>query len=238
MRLFFTNIFELLYPRICPACGDKLPRGEHTLCLKCWWDMPLTRYWLQPENYAVDLFAGRFPFEHASSLFFFRSRSRYRELIHHMKYGGRRDVARALGEMYGHELAGSPIYQGYELLIPIPLHWTKRIKRGYNQAEDICIGLRDGMNNNIKCEFNALKRIRATRTQAMQHGHKARWENVGGAFELRNPERLRGRKIILVDDVLTTGATIESAALAIIKQLPDAQISIVTLAMVRKNAAG
>lgn len=233
IKSLFSYLLGLLFPVTCPACGRVLPRGEKTLCLECWWDMPLTRYWLRPENHAVELLAGRFPFTHASSLFFFESHSRYRTLVHSFKYGSRRDVAQALGEMYGRELSQSPLYQGVDVLVPIPLHWSKRIRRGYNQAEEICLGMQRSMPG-TRVEFGALKRTRATRTQAQQKGRKARWENVGGAFVLRHPEHLEGCRVMIVDDVLTTGATIEAAALAIIARLPDAKIDVATLAIVRR----
>lgn len=197
--------------------------------------MPLTDYWMAEDNPAATMLRKRIPdLHHASALLYFRHESGYRAMIHSLKYSGRRDIAVALGEMFGRELRESPFYDGTDVLVPVPLHWSKRMQRGYNQAEEICAGLSRSMG--IPYDFRALKRIRRTRTQALHRDPDARRRNVEGAFRLRCPDRLRGRHILLVDDVLTTGATITACAEAIRTALPEAGISVATLAVVRGHA--
>lgn len=196
--------------------------------------MPFTDYWTAEENPALAMLRKHIPnLQHASALLYFRHQSGYRAMIHSLKYGGRRDIAVALGEMFGRELHESPLYDDIDVLVPVPLHWSKRMRRGYNQAEEICVGLARSMG--VPYDFRSLKRIRRTRTQALHRSADARRRNVEGAFRLRTPERLRGRHILLVDDVLTTGATITACAEAIFRTLPDARISVATLAAVRKH---
>lgn len=226
-----------LFPSVCPVCGEALVRGERTICIRCRWDMPLTDYWLAEDNPAITMLREHLPdMGHASALLFFRSQSGYRSMIHSLKYSGRRDIAIAMGEMFGRELRESPFYSDITVLVPVPLHWSKRIQRGYNQAEEICVGLSRSMD--VVTDFHALKRIRRTRTQALNRDSDARRKNVKKAFKLCRPERLRGKHILLVDDVLTTGATIEACTDAIRSALPDARISVATLATVRGRTQG
>lgn len=225
---------DQLFPAICPVCGEALGRGERTVCLRCRWDMPLTDYWMVESNPAFVMLERGIPeLYHASALLFFRYESGYRAMIHALKYSGRRDIALAMGEMFGRELRESRLYDPVDVLVPVPLHWTKRMQRGYNQAEEICAGLARSMG--IPSDFHALKRIRRTQTQALHRDADARRRNVEGAFRLCRPERLRGKHILLVDDVLTTGATLTACAAAIRGALPDARISVAALATVREH---
>lgn len=230
-RKFGNALLQLVYPAVCPVCGEALASGERVVCVRCRWDMPLTDYWMAMDNPALQMLRRELPdIRHASALFFFRHESRYRDMIHSLKYSGRRDIAQAMGELFGRELRDSPLYDDVTMLIPVPLHWSKRIGRGYNQAEEICLGMSRSMG--IPADFKSLKRIRRTRTQALHRDPAKRQLNVEGAFRLVCSERLEGGHILLVDDVLTTGATIGACVRAILERLPNARISVATLAVV------
>lgn len=223
----------VLYPELCPVCGQALASGEQTLCLHCRWDMPWTGYAEDPENPVFRQLHGDIPqLQRAAALFFFHHESHYRSAIHSLKYSGRRDIARSFGEILGRELKESGLYDDVDLLVPVPLHWTKRIRRGYNQAEEICRGVSKSLGPD--CDFRSLKRTRRTRSQALHKTRADRHRNVEGAFTVRRPDRLHDRHILLVDDVLTTGATIKACAEAIRQALGDeVRISVATLSTVK-----
>lgn len=227
------RVWYLVFPRLCAACGSALLDGEDTICTSCRWDMPLTSYWNHHENYVVELFAARFPFKEASALMFFRRDSDFRAMIHRMKYASRPDIAVAMGEIYGRYLRESPLYDDVQVVIPVPLHWTKRVKRGYNQSEQFATGI--ALSMGVSVENGAVGRCRKTRTQAHLHDNQQRADNVEGAFVVRCPEKLRGMNVLIVDDVITTGATIEACAEAIARADVDAIINIGALAVVRSS---
>lgn len=195
--------------------------------------MPLTDDWQDERNPLTQRLERSIPgLVHVSALFRFRRESGYRRMIHTLKYAGRRDIAVAMGEMFGRELRESPFYRDVDLLVPVPLHWTKRIRRGYNQAEEICVGLSRSMG--IPFDFRSLRRIRRTPPQALRRDAEARHRNVSGAFRLVRPARLAGKHILLVDDVLTTGATFAACVAAVRRELPETRISVAALAAVRQ----
>lgn len=228
---WFVSLARAVFPARCAVCSAALQAGEHTICTACRWDMPLTDYWSVHENFMVERFAGRVPFAEASALMFFKRHNDYRRMIHRMKYGARRDVARVLGEIYGGYLRESELYRDVELIVPVPLHFTKFIKRGYNQSEEFARGIASQMGAQV--ERRALVRIRRTRTQARLKDSEARAENVAGAFAIKRAELLEGRVVLLVDDVVTTGATLEAAARAIVEKCPSARLNLGAVAIVR-----
>ena len=224
----FADIWSLFFPRVCASCGRRLGDGDELLCNYCRWAIPLTGFWMERENPVRAKFDGLFPLENASAFYFFVHQSNFRELIHDFKYHGNWRAAREMGRWYGAELAASELYADVDLIIPVPLHVRKRIQRGYNQSEYIAEGISLAMG--IPVDRGSVRRAVHNRSQALRRKSE-RWENVEGIFAVRNPVALRGRHLLIVDDVLTTGATISSLCETIARAVPDCRLSIATLAV-------
>lgn len=222
---------SLLFPVRCYVCGEEVSDAAHGICTMCRYNIPLTYFWLTEDNPTRRHLEGLFPLEQASSFYFFTDGSAWRTLIHRFKYGSEWRLARKMGLWYGTELRSSRLYDDVDIIVPVPLHYRKRLGRGYNQSHYIAEGMAEAMG--IEVEARTVRRVRNNPPQALSDMH-TRWKNVEGIFEVADAERLRGRHILLVDDVLTTGATLSSCASAIIEAAPDCRISIATLAVTHK----
>lgn len=228
----FSALASLLFPRICPVCNRLLGEGERDVCTLCRNDIPLTGFIDEADNVMEQRFWGYLPIERAAALFWFTGGSGWRDLIHDFKYSQHWRTAEMMGRWMGAELCRSGRFDDIDLVIPIPLHWRKRLSRGYNQSEYIARGIARHLN--APCDFRSVRRAHNNKSQTRK-SHNERWDNVSGIFEVRRAERLRGRHILLVDDVFTTGATIGSCAEAIIAACEgDVRISIATLAASRR----
>ena len=213
----------------CPVCGELLREGEIFVCTQCRYEAPLTNFWLNDNNPMVQRFWGLVPIRRASAFLWFIDQSRWRHLIHLFKYKGHWPIAERLGKWYGHELCHANALEGVDVIVPVPLHWVKRMKRSYNQSESVATGISRAAR--IPRDFGAVKRVRNNPSQALK-GRNERWDNVAGIFKVTHPERLRGRHILLVDDVFTTGATVISCAEAIFAACDgDVEISVAALAI-------
>ena len=226
---YFTEIFRLFFPERCAACGNVLPDGSYMLCPHCRWDMPLTGYCGVHDNPVYRKFGGLLPVAEASSWLFFVSHSRYRDMIHSFKYRGQWEISRKLGSLMGDALHESGLYDSVDAVVPVPLHSMRRLRRGYNQAEYLAEGIACGLGKPL-CTGNVV-RSRHNRSQASTRVRDERWDNVKNIFSVRHPEALDGRHILLVDDVLTTGATLISCAETILHACPSCRISVSTLAV-------
>jgi ComF family protein len=165
-------------------------------------------------------------------MFWFIGGTEWQHIIHKFKYSGRWFFAQKMGEWLGEELRDSGNFDNVDLIIPIPLHFRRRLMRGYNQSEQLALGV--GRKLGVKCDFGSVHRCRYNDSQTSKM-EAERWDNVDRIFEVRNAERLRGRHILLVDDVLTTGATISSCATTIIRACEgDVRISVASLAVSRR----
>jgi ComF family protein len=224
------DIAALFFPPVCAACGKPLPPDGGFLCSYCRWEIPLTRFWERGDNPMAERLRAHIPVVEASAFYFFAHGSGFRDLIHDFKYRGRWRPARQMGAWYGAELAASGRYAGVDLVVPVPLHLRKRLSRGYNQSEYIARGIASALGTPV--DTRSVARTVDTRSQATRKGPE-RWDNVENIFRVRRPRALAGRHLLLVDDVLTTGATLLSLARAILDAAPDARISIATLAATR-----
>ncbi|MDR2027206.1 MAG: ComF family protein [Prevotellaceae bacterium] len=221
----WDSLFSLVFPDLCEVCGTPLVRGERYICLSCLYKMPRTKFWEKEANTVEQLFWGRVNIEHACSLFYFRKGSDYRILIHKLKYKGKYNIGLRLGEELGACLGNSPLYKNVSMIVPVPLHPLKERQRGYNQSEYIASGISNIMN--LPVEKKNLIRTKYTQTQTRKNVIE-RWENVQSIFDVRDKSGFDGEHILLVDDVLTTGSTIESCASAVLNSC-TCKVSIATV---------
>lgn len=219
-----NDFFNLIFPKLCCACNNALLKNEQIICVRCTLNLPKTNFHNDKENPVNKVFWGRVVIEMASSFYVFSKKSKVQNLLHNLKYKGVKEVGFVTGEMFGHELKDSKYFQDIDYIIPVPLHKHKLKKRGYNQSEWIANGLSKSMK--VPVDINTLYRKKDSQTQTKKSKYK-RWENVGEIFGLAN-EGLKGKRILLVDDVVTTGATIEACAQVLKQQ--ECKILVATLA--------
>lgn len=225
---------SLVFPTICPVCGDVVG-DDDWLCTMCRMTAPLTGFWNDAANPIVDRLRDQIPIVSASSFIYFVHKSGWRNLIHNFKYRGAWGQAEKMGVWYGGYLKDSGLYEGVDLVIPIPLHVRKLIKRGYNQSEYIAKGIASELK--VKMDCRSVVRSRNNRSQTLSH-KSDRWSNVTGVFTIKDSDALENRHVLLVDDVFTTGATIITCAEEILKVVPNCRISIVVLAHSKHELGG
>ena len=208
-RDWLHSILNLFYPRVCAACGESLLKDEETVCLKCRYLLPKTGYELNPDNPLAQTFYGRVKFHAVTACFFFAKSGKVQHLIHELKYKGNKEAGVFLGQQLGETIKDAPLFQGIDYLIPVPLHPKREKQRGYNQSLMIAKGINEVTGIPIGDKY--LIRAVNTATQTKKSAEE-RYKNVKDIFEVRFPEELEGKHVLLVDDVLTTGATLESCA--------------------------
>ena len=223
---WWQGLVELFFPRLCLVCGKPLIEGEKFFCLHCDIDMPRTGFHLRPDNAVKDMFWGLVTVERATAYLYYRRKSGFSHTIHLLKYGGRPDIGVELGRAMAAELSATGFFEGIDVLVPVPLHRRKQRQRGYNQSEQLANGV--ATVTGLPVETGAVERCKDTASQTHKSVYE-RWENVEGIFRLLHPERLAGRHVLLIDDVLTTGATLCACAEAV-AQAPGVSISILALA--------
>ena len=223
----FEDFLGLFYPHLCLACETHAPpHGQH-LCTHCRATLPEARFHLQKENPFTERFWGRVNLQSGAALFLFTKESRVQHLLHQLKYKGKREIGVFLGQQFGASLKRSPYFAGVEVIVPVPLHPKKLRIRGYNQSECFAKGLSDSMG--IPYLKDGLRRVVHAESQTRKH-REERLSNVQDAFMVSSPETLKGRQVLLVDDVLTTGATLETCANKLLK-LEGTSVSMATIAI-------
>ncbi|HUX58506.1 MAG TPA: phosphoribosyltransferase family protein [Bacteroidales bacterium] len=222
----WDDFISLLFPRLCYSCGDHLLRNENLICTGCYVVIPRTNYHLDAGNPVAQLFWGRCMIEKAAAFSYYNKGSRIRNLIHNLKYKGIRELGNELGRIYALSLKSSGFMSDIDLIIPVPLHYSKKRIRGFNQSDLISSGMSDV--TGIPVYLNSLSRITVSATQTKRSRYD-RWTNVEGIFSINDSEMLKGKHILLVDDVITTGSTIESCTNELLK-VEGVRVSVVAIA--------
>ena len=221
---WISDLLDIIFPRYCAVCGETLSHTEEHICLNCLYQMPRIEKARKQE--IEKLFWGTIPVERATSFMYYRKGSPYNNLLHQIKYKAHPETATYIAAMAAAELFEEGFFDGIDIIVPLPLSRKKERLRGYNQSDYIAKGL--SQKSGIPIIRNAIQRTVANETQTHKNRDE-RWKNVEGIFAVTKPEELQGKHILLVDDVLTTGATIASCAKCICT-LPDTKISLFTLA--------
>lgn len=219
-----AEIIQLLFPRTCIACNISLVKNETHLCTVCLLDLPQTRFHLLPENALEKTFWGRLVLQQAYAFLYFKKGNSVQHILHEIKYKNNTELAIFIGQYYGSILKSAGIKM--DGIAAIPLHISKFRNRGYNQSELIVQGLAQSMQ--IPNISDAIVRLKATETQTKKTRY-ARWQNVDEVFKLKNESEFAHKHILLVDDVITTGATIEACGQVILKA-PQAKLSVASIA--------
>jgi ComF family protein len=219
------GLLHLFYPRLCAGCRAALTRAEQVLCLGCMQKLPRTSYHHIPDNETALRLAGRFPFQFATSYAWFTAHGLLQQLLHGLKYHDQKETGYFLGRQLGSELSVISWSRDLDAIIPVPLHPRKQALRGYNQSELIAAGLAESLH--IPMHAHILRRMRHTESQT-QKSREDRALNMKAAFGLQHSRLLEGRHVLLIDDVLTTGATLEACARTLL-QLPGLKLSLATI---------
>lgn len=217
----------LFFPKLCRACGQHLPPRHEALCLRCRARLPLTGFAQMDDNPVTGRFWGRVDVQYATALLYFIKDGQAQHLIHQLKYEGRREIGHYLGRQLGESLSESPYLPPVDALVPAPLHPKRERVRGYNQAQVIA----EGIAERLQCPVsnNGLRRAWNTASQTRKDRF-ARFANVSEAFVVDDTEALRGKHLLLVDDIITTGATLEACA-NVLLGIPGVRVSVAALAL-------
>lgn len=223
---YLSDFWFLLFPKNCEACGRVLTRSEEVLCFDCLYELPRTHYCRELENPVKQTFDGRMKVERATALFSFQKGSRFRKLLHSLKYNHKPEIGVFLGKELGAEILSSGNFSDINYIIPVPLHPNRAKKRGYNQSERIATGISSV--TGIPVLTDILVRNNDTKTQTKMNKEE-RWQNVSGKFSITESSKLKGTHVLLVDDVLTTGATTEACG-SVLLSVEGLKLSIAVLA--------
>jgi len=223
----WDHVLQVVYPRICPGCHVTAVNGNHSFCMDCIGELPFTDHFLCPENEVSRHFYGRANLANAGALLYFRQESRVQEIIHDIKYRRNKDAAYTLGLIAGYKIRESALYSGIEVMIPVPLHPSREFKRGYNQSAVFGFGIREI--TGIHLDNHALKKLKASDTQTRKD-RIGRVQNMSDTISLSDCSAVKDRHVLLLDDVVTTGATLEACIQSVFQGQP-ASVSVLTIAV-------
>ncbi len=223
---WFRHFLDIIYPRSCEACGKSLMGGENLICIDCMIDLPRTNSHIERLDKVSNRFWGKVPVSDTITFMRFSKKGKVQKLLHELKYRNKPEVGTFLGKLYGTDLKAVGFEKKIDLIIGVPLHPTKQLQRGYNQADCIAEGL--SLVLEVPFETEAIRRVLYTDSQTKKNRIE-RYQNVENIFEVINAEKVAGKRIAIVDDVLTTGSTIESMAVVLL-EAGAKNISIVTIA--------
>lgn len=222
---------SFLFPKLCVSCQKDFSQKDEELCISCDLKMPKTDFHLRKDNPFTERLRGRFSFYNGAAYFFFKKGGHAQDLIHAIKYDDRPNAAMMIGEKFGQRLNNSPYFKDVDMIVPVPMHPAKQKLRGYNQAAMFGLGLSNVME--IPMFEHGLVKKRQTTSQTKRRGRFSRWENVVEVFDIPelSKKKFAGKHVLLVDDVLTTGATIEACAEQLLKA-EGIKLSVATMALV------
>ncbi|PNQ75457.1 amidophosphoribosyltransferase [Hanstruepera neustonica] len=221
------SLINIFYPKVCYTCNLLLRDNEQYICTKCRHDLPVTNCHFNDDKSVLNIFYGRCKLENATALFWFEKRGITQKLIHNLKYKGFEEIGLFLGDWLGEELKSVLGYQNIDLVIPVPLHRKKLSKRGYNQVAKFGEQIAKALD--AKYQDDVL--IKATNTNSQVHKNRiARWLNASEIFKAENLQKIENKHILLVDDIVTTGATVESCV-HVLHKAQNVKISLATMAV-------
>lgn len=226
LKPYVYDLLHLFFPHVCPGCDTDIPDTRNLLCAECMAQLPVTGFLGAAGNPVEKIFYGRLPVEHAGSAFYFTKKSVVQRIIVQLKYKDNQRAGSFLGKLLGRQLAQANRFDAVDVIIPMPLNDKKLFRRGYNQAKLIAEGITTEFKRPVV--ENAVERSLFTETQTHKN-RVARWQTMEGVFAVTQPRLLEGKHILLVDDIVTTGATLEACGQALL-QVPGVKLSIATLA--------
>ena len=223
------SLLQFLFPHVCAGCGNDNLSRQSTICLPCLESLPETGFEYQPDNPVEKSFWGRVPVESAAAHLYFARGSLVQQLMHQLKYKGNREVGIQLGRLMGNALRTSGRFDA-DALVPLPLFASRERKRGYNQSALLCRGIAETYP--LPVIETAVYRTMSTETQTKK-GRIERWQDMEGRFVVKDPSSIEGKSVLLVDDVITTGATLEACGSELLKT-EGVRLSIATLCFASK----